>query len=79
MINWFKGFLSSGTGDASSKRLLIVISYLVAASVAAYCGFWHVALDPNVLYLLLGLCGISSTQYSLTNKNEVKDDKQSQD
>ena len=72
MINWLKGFLSSGAGDASSKRLLIVMSYLVAASVAAYCGFWHVALDSNVLYLLLGLCGISSTQYSITNKNEVK-------
>ena len=79
MLSFLKGFLSSGTGDASSKRLLIVMSYLVAASVAAYCGIWHVALDSNVLYLLLGLCGISTGNYAVTNKNEVKDDKQSQD
>lgn len=78
-MNWIKGFLSAGSGDASSKRLLIILSYLVGTSVAAYCGFWHVALDPNVLYLILGLCGISTGNYAITNKNEVKDDKQSQD
>ena len=79
LIAWLKGFLSSGAGDASSKRLLIVVSYLVAASVAGYCGFAQVALDPNVLYLLLGLCGIGTANYAVTNANEVKSDKQSQD
>ena len=81
-MNTILNFFRSGTSE-SSKRLLIILSYLVAASVAAYCGFWHVALDSNVLYLLLGLCGISAGNYAVTNsnefKNEVKDDKQSQD
>ena len=73
-MNWIKGFLSAGSGDASSKRLLIILSYLVGASVAAYCGFGHVALDSNVLYLILGLCGISTGNYAITNENEVTKD-----
>ena len=82
MIEFVKGFLQSGNGDSSSKRLLMILAYVASITVGVYCGFAHIALDSNVLILMLGLSGVSTANYAVTNKNEtkkVKDDKQSQD
>ena len=82
MIDFIKGFLQSGNGDSSSKRLLTILSYIVSLGIAIFCAVAGATLEGNVLILLLGLSGVATTQQILGNKNEVKkveDDKQSQD
>ena len=82
MIEFVKGFLQSGNGDSSSKRLLTILSYIVSLGIAIFCAVAGATLEGNVLILLLGLSGVATTQQILGNKNEVKkveDDKQSQD
>lgn len=81
-MQWMSGFLSAGNGQASSKRLLTILSYVAAIAIAGYCVIHGIVLDTNVMIMMLGLCGVSTTQQILGNKNEVKkveDDKQSQD
>lgn len=78
-MNWLKGFLSSGAGDASVKRLVMILSYIVSLGIAIFCAIAGATLEGNVMLLLLSLCGASTGNYALTNKNEVKDDKQPQD
>lgn len=72
MIEFVKGFLSAGNGDASSKRLLTILSYLVSLGIATFCAVAGATLEGNVLILLLGLSGVATTQQILGNKNEVK-------
>lgn len=72
MIDWIKGFLSAGNGDASSKRLLTILSYIVSLGIAIFCAVAGATLEGNVLILLLGLSGVATTQQILGNKNEVK-------
>lgn len=71
-MNWLKGFLSSGAGDASSKRLLTILSYLVSLGIAIFCAIAGATLEGNVLILLLGLSGVSTFQQIVGNKNEIK-------
>jgi len=72
MIKWVAGFLSAGNGDASSKRLLTIISYVASLAIAGFCVMHGVPLDGNVLILLLGLSGVSTFQQIVGNKNEIK-------
>ena len=63
-------FLRAGTTE-SSKRLLTVISYIVSLGIAIFCAVMQYPLENNVLILLLGCCGVSSTTYAVSNRNEV--------
>lgn len=72
-MQWLKGFLSAPNGDASSKRLLTIISYIVSLGIGIYCVLAVVALDANVLILLLGLCGATTTQQILGSAKETKE------
>ena len=76
-MQWLSGFLSAGNGQASSKRLLTLISYIASIAIAGFCVVHGVALDGNVLTLMLGLSGVSTFQQIVGNKKEVVDDKQS--
>lgn len=82
MIKWMNGLLSAGTME-SSKRFCMVISYIAAVVYAGACIFFGFPLENNVLTLILGALGGSTTGYVFSNKNEVKqikaieDDKQS--
>ena len=64
-------FLRSGTSE-SSKRLTMVSSYAVSLLICSACVAFRLPLDTNVLILLSGLCGISTSGYVVANKNEVK-------
>ena len=74
MIEFVKGFLQSGNGDSSSKRLLTILSYIVSLGIAIFCAVAGATLEGNVLILLLGLSGVATTQQILGNKNEIKKD-----
>ena len=69
-IQWLSGFLSAGNGQASSKRLLTLISYVASIAISGFCVVHGIALDGNVLVLMLGLCGVSTTQQIIGNKTE---------
>ena len=64
-------FFRAGT-DASSKRLTMVLSYLVCLALCIIAVTFHMPIEGNVVTLLLGCCGVSSTTYAFANKNEVK-------
>ena len=74
MTEFVKGFLQSGNGDSSSKRLLTILSYIVSLGIAIFCAVAGATLEGNVLILLLGLSGVATTQQILGNKNEIKKD-----
>jgi len=74
-MDWLKGFLSAENGDASSKRLLTILSYLVSLGIGIFCVYTQTTLEGNILILLLGLSGVATTQQILGNKNEAKDGK----
>lgn len=71
MANIVLNFFRVGTPE-SSKRLLTVLSYLVSLGIAIFCAVAGATLEGNVLILLLGLCGVATTQQIIGNKNEVK-------
>ena len=71
MIEWLKKILSAGTAE-SSKRLCMVLSYSAALLYAGACIFFHFPLETNVLTLLLGALGGSTSGYVFSNKHEVK-------
>lgn len=77
MIEWMKKILSEGTIE-SSKRLCMVMSYVVALVYAGACIFFHIPLESNVLTLLLGALSGSTAGYVFSSKadtkNEVKKD-----
>jgi hypothetical protein len=70
-LNLILDFFRAGT-DASSKRLTMVLSYLVCLTLCIIAVTFHVPIEGNVVTLLLGCCGVSTTGYVMTNKNEVK-------
>lgn len=71
MIKWLKNILSEGTVE-SSKRLCMVMSYTVSLAYAGACIFFHIALESNVLTLLLGALGGSTSGYVFGNKTAPK-------
>lgn len=71
MIKWMKKILSEGTIE-SSKRLCMVMSYVVALVYAGACIFFHIPLESNVLTLLLGALSGSTAGYVFGNKAESK-------
>ena len=70
MINWIRGFLSARS-DLSSKRLTMILSYLVSLALCTVCVVWGIPLESNVLTLLMGCCGVSSGAYVVSNRNEI--------
>lgn len=73
MIKWFTNLLSAGTTE-SSKRFCMVLSYFSAIIYAGACIFFGFTLENNVLTLLLGALGGSTSGYVFSNKNEIKKD-----
>lgn len=71
MINWIKGFLSANN-DLSSKRLVMILSYVASIAYAGACIFWGFPMENNVLTLLLGALGGSTTGYVIGHKTEQK-------
>ena len=71
MIKWISEFLSSGNGDASSKRLSKLATVGSAIGICWYSVITNHPLDSNVLVLTMGLAGLSTGSYILTNKNEI--------
>lgn len=76
MFEWIRGFLSA-KNDLSSKRLTMILSYVVALALCTVCVCWQIPLEGNVLTCLMGCCGVSSGTYAFSHRVEVKDDKQS--
>lgn len=70
MINWVKGFLSA-KNDLSSKRLVMILSYLAAIAYAGACIFFGFPLENNVLTLLLSTLAGSTGGYVFSYKTEA--------
>lgn len=73
MTEWIKGFLSA-KNDLSSKRLVMILSYIVALGLCITCVCFHIPLENNVLTALMGCCGVSSGTYAFSHKTETKKD-----
>lgn len=78
MIEFLKGFFIEGRPE-SSKRLTMIMSYVVTLSLCIIAVIYHFPIESNVMTMLLGCCGVSSSSYVISTKKEIKDDKQSQD
>ena len=72
MINWIKDVLSNSE-NASSKRLTMVLSYIVSLSLCIVAVVFHIPIEANVLTMLLGCCGISSGTYAMAKSGEKKE------
>lgn len=64
----------SASNVGSSKRAIVLLSYLSAIAISWVCLLQGIALDSNLLILVLSLAGLSTGNYALTVKNEAKDD-----
>ena len=62
-------FFRAGT-DASSKRLLTILSYVSAIALCWYSLIANKPVDGNLLCLVLGLAGASTTQQILNSRKE---------
>lgn len=62
MIEFLKGFLIEGRPE-SSKRLTMIMSYVVTLSICIIAVIYHFQIESNVMTMLLGCCGVSSTAY----------------
>ena len=69
-MNTILNFFRAGTPE-SSKRLLTIMSYIVALGLAIFCVIHGVPLEGNVLTLLLGLCGTATAQQVISYGKEV--------
>lgn len=65
LLNFFR----SGTAE-SSKRLLTIISYVSAIALGWYSLITEKPIDGNLLILVLGLAGASTTQQIINGKKE---------
>lgn len=63
-------FFRAGTPE-SSKRLVTIISYLVALGLGVFCVVAQKPLETNVLTLLLGLAGASTAQQVISYGKEA--------
>jgi len=72
MTKWIKEVLSDSE-NASSKRLTMVLSYLVSLALCIVAVVFHIPIEANVLTMLLGCCGVSSTTYAIAKGKEIKD------
>ena len=77
MIEFVKGFFQEGKAE-SSKRLTMIMSYIVTLMICIFAVFLHLPIDTNIMTMLLGCCGVSTSGYVVANKKEIKDDKQSE-
>lgn len=62
MIEFVKGFFREGQPE-SSKRLTMILSYVVTLAICAFAVFLHLPVDGNVMTMLLACCGISTGGY----------------
>ena len=58
--------------NGSSKRIIIVLSYLSAIALSWYALVSKHVIDTNELILVLSLAGLSTGNYAVTVKNENK-------
>lgn len=65
------GIIKSQAGDFSNKRFLTALSYIATIGLCIYSVINKQALDSNIMISLLALSGISTLNYSITNKNEM--------
>lgn len=71
-MTWIKGFFIEGQPQ-SSKRLTMILSYIVTLLLCIISVIFHMPIETNVLTLLLGCCGVSTGGYvAANNKQEVK-------
>ena len=77
MSDFLKGFFQENKPQ-SSKRLTMILSYIVALGLCIVSVVFAMPIETNVMTMLLGCCGVSSGSYVMSNK-KVTDDKQSQD
>lgn len=70
MFNTIMNFFRAGTPE-SSKRLVTIISYLVALGIGVFCVVTQKPLETNVLTLLLGLAGASTAQQVISYGKEA--------
>lgn len=70
MFNWIRGFLSA-KNDLSSKRLVMILSYVAAIVYAGACIFFGFPLENNVLTLLLSALGGSTGGYVFSYRTEA--------
>ena len=68
-LAYLMNFLRSGTAE-SSKRLLTIISYVSAIVLGWYSLVTGKPIDGNLLILVLGLAGASTTQQILKSGKE---------
>ena len=68
-MSYLMNFLRSGTAE-SSKRLLTIISYVSAIALCWYSLIADKPIDGNLLILVLGLAGASTTQQILKSGKE---------
>jgi hypothetical protein len=73
MIEFMKGFFQEGKPE-SSKRLTMILSYVVTLAICAFAVFLHLPVDGNVMTMLLGCCGVSSTAY-VTGVKKIEEKK----
>ena len=62
MIEFVKGFFQEGKSE-SSKRLTMIMSYTVTLMICIFAVFLHLPIDSNIMTMLLGCCGVSTTGY----------------
>ena len=67
MIDFLKGFFIEGKPE-SSKRLTMIMSYVVTLSICIIAVIYHFPIESNVMTMLLGCCGVSTTGYVTSNK-----------
>lgn len=73
MIDFIKGFFLEGTAE-SSKRLTMILSYIVTLLICVFAVFFKIPVETNIMTMLLGCCGVATTGYVTgTKKAEVKD------
>lgn len=76
MIEFFKGFFQEGKPE-SSKRLTMILSYIVTLTVCVFAVFLHFPIESNIMTMLLGCCGVSTTGY-VTGVKKTEEKKESE-
>lgn len=72
MIEFVKGFFRDGAPE-SSKRLTMILSYVVTLAICILAVCLHLPVDGNIMTMLLACCGISTGGYVTgVKKSEIK-------
>lgn len=76
MIEFIKGFFQEGKAE-SSKRLTMILSYVVTLGICTFAVFFKFPIEANIMTMLLGCCGVSTTGY-VTGSKKTEEKKESE-